>query len=350
MVLGVVGEERDPGVAVERLPTPGRMPRATRPPPRSRSSRHLQSGQQPFADPVACPAAHDQDDVAGADFLGQRGPRSPPPSPGRGPGAPAGAPRSPPPGRAAEAIVVSGIAPGPDVGDRHRIGARRGRRRTGPASRRSGGRSAARRRPRRAGPVRAGERPRGSRGSPSGGARSRHRPRRRPPRPSRSRRRPMPANVARCVAMSAGRDAQDRGGARDGQRVRRVVPAGGRRAASSAARQAGRARGAPRSCPSGSLAVTRPSSAVAGPSCRREAVGDRPGVAAQPLRRLIDQGVGQDRAAPVGQPVEDGLDARVADVGHDRRATRRAAQPRLEGRRRPPPGRRRRRGGPTRRW
>ena len=83
--------------------------------------------------------------------------------------------------------------------------------------------------------------------------------------------------------------------------------------------------------PAGSLAVTRPSSAVAGPSRRGKAVGDRPGVATQPLRGLIDQGVGQDRAAPVGQPVEDGLDPRVADVGHDRRATRRAAQPRLEG-------------------
>jgi hypothetical protein len=55
--------------------------------------------------------------------------------------------------------------------------------------------------------------------------------------------------------------------------------------------------------------------------------GDRACVPAKPLWRLVDKRVGEDGAVPIGEPVETGFDAGVADVGDDRRSPRRPAQP-----------------------
>ena len=71
---------------------------------------------------------------------------------------------------------------------------------------------------------------------------------------------------------------------------------------------------------------------MAGPSAVAKRSAMAAGVAAEPLWRLVDERVGDDRARPVAQPIDDGRDARVADVGDDRRVRRARAQPGLEGR------------------
>ena len=89
----------------------------------------------------------------------------------------------------------------------------------------SDGTSAARRRPRPAGPAPAGGRPRASPGSRSGGGRSRRTPTTPPASPFRSRRRPTPGNEASpSTIASASRPAVMRRG-RDPEGVGRVVPA-----------------------------------------------------------------------------------------------------------------------------
>ena len=84
--------------------------------------------------------------------------------------------------------------------------------------------------------------------------------------------------------------------------------------------------------PSGSLAVD-PAEQDRGRAVRgRESFGDRPGVAAQPLRRLVDEGVGEDRAGPVAQSRRATRHPGIADVRDDRgRPAGVPAQPGLEG-------------------
>ncbi len=183
MVLGILREERHPGVAIERSPrfAVGRQQIAGA--PHSPSSVTLQSfQQQSLADPITLPAAHHEHDVAGPHLGGQslRGGLDRAGRHDRDPGASSGDRRCQLTGRCDRRVR-----------DHDRPRCRRSpRRRPRPAHPRtrrawppSDGRSTARRRPTRADPARAGGWRPGSRGWPSDGGRSRHRPRRRPPRP-----------------------------------------------------------------------------------------------------------------------------------------------------------------------
>ena len=141
----------------------------------------------------------------------------------------------------------------------------------------------------------------------------------------------MPANVARCGGDHVRCQAEDGRGACDGEGVRGVVAARGREPGRRRAGQRVEAvefQGRALRVAGGHPAEQRRGRTVRG----RKSLGDRAGVAAQPLWCLVDECVGEDRAGPVGKPVEDGLDAGIADVGDDRGSPRRPAQPRLEGR------------------
>ncbi len=160
----------------------------------------------------------------------------------------------------------------------------------------------------------------------------------------------MPANVARCVAMAVRCQAEDGRGRRrppgrsprcGGPRSRAgpsIGPASGSRPCELQGRALRVARGHP--------AEQRRGRAVRG----RKSLGDRAGVATQPLWRLVDQRVGAgscraSRQAGRGRPRRRGR-------RRWRRPSRHAAPGAATTRRspRPPPGRRRRPDGPTRRW
>ena len=175
--------------------------------------------QQQLGDAVAPPAAHHEDGVALAHVSSEPGRRLLD-APGRH--------RPVMPGRRARTAAASSSGDVTDVsrsrlaqmlaiGDR--VGLGEGIGEVARASRRSGGTSAARRRPRRADPARAGGAPRAWRGSRSDGGRSRRRPRRRAPRPS-------ARGGARCPESSraprASRSASSRGPGSVGRRPPRA--------------------------------------------------------------------------------------------------------------------------------
>jgi hypothetical protein len=67
-----------------------------------------------------------------------------------------------------------------------------------------------------------------------------------------------------------------------------------------------------------------------GSACRREPLPDAAGIAAQPLRRLVHEGIGHDGARPVRKPFDDAGDTWVTHVGHQRRIGLCATEPLLE--------------------
>ena len=141
------------------------------------------------------------------------------------------------------------VAAGPDVGDRDGIGVGEDRPRTSSSIaavrwKVSGSYTAHDAAARLA----LADAPRASRGSPSGGGRSRRTPTTPAASPFRSRRRPTPANEASPRARSLRREAQRRGRGGDAQRVRRRCGARPSAAGRCGARRARRGRRSPRSC------------------------------------------------------------------------------------------------------